>query len=310
MKGTVYRSTGSWYNVLTEEGEYLDCRLKGKFKNEGLNFTNPVAVGDKVNIEKEENQKSAIITEIHPRENYLIRPSPRNPRLDHIIAANIDLSVLIISLPAPKTPLGFIDRFLLVCEMYKIPALLVFNKVDLYNDKINRLYDEYIEVYSKLNYDHHKTSAIEGIGIDDLKLLLKNKVAIFSGQSGVGKSSLINTLYPELELDVQEISRYNSKGKHTTTFATMFKTVDGQLIDTPGIKLIGINNLEPSEVGSYFREFKDRIGECKFDDCKHIKEPKCAIKRAIEQGEISERRYKSYLSVMEEIDSVNYWDRR
>jgi len=310
LKGTVYRSTGSWYYVLTENGEYLDCRLKGKFKNEGLNFTNPVAVGDHVTVEKEENQKSAVITEIFPRDNYLIRPSPRNPRLDHIIAANIDLSVLIISLPAPKTPLGFIDRFLLVCEMYKIPALLVFNKVDLYNEKTEKLYTEYTDIYSKLSYDSLKTSAIEGVGISELKLLLKDKVALFSGQSGVGKSSLINTLYPDLDLDVQEISKYNSKGKHTTTFATMFKTSDGNLIDTPGIKLIGINNLEPSEIGSYFREFNKMQGECKFQDCKHIKEPKCAIKEAINRREISERRYKSYLSVLEEIDSVDYWDRR
>lgn len=310
MKGTVYRSTGSWYHVRTEKGDYLDCRLKGKFKTKGLKFTNPVAVGDYVTIEQEENQKSAVITEILPRENYIIRPSPRNPKLDHIIAANIDISVLIISLPSPKTPFGFIDRFLLVCEMYKIPVLLVFNKVDLYNEKLDKLYDIYHNVYSKLGYPCHKTSAIDRVGIDELKLLLKSKVAIFSGQSGVGKSSLLNSMYTDLDLDVQEISNYNSKGKHTTTFATMFDTPEGQLIDTPGIKLIGINNIEPSEIAAYFPEFREKMMECKFDDCKHVREPKCAIKQAIEDGEIAERRYKSYLSVLEEVNTVNYWDRR
>jgi len=310
LKGTVYRSTGSWYSVKSENGEFLDCRLKGKFKNEGLNLTNPIAVGDKVDFESEENLNTGIITSIHPRENYIIRPSPRNNRLDHIIAANLDLSVLIISLPAPKTPFGFIDRFLLICEMYKIPSLLVFNKVDLYTEKQDKLFEEYSNIYASVGYRCHKTSAIEGVGLDDLKSYLKGNISIFSGQSGVGKSSLINALYPQLELEVQEISKYNNKGKHTTTFATMFDTEDGQLIDTPGIKLLGINNLEPSEISAYFVEFSDKIASCKFQDCKHINEPKCAIKESVKNAEISERRYKSYLSVLEEIDSVNYWDRR
>ncbi len=298
-EGIVFRSTGSWYEVRDEESTFFKCRLKGKFKIKELKVTNPIAVGDRVCFEIEDvEEQTGIIFEIKPRVNYIIRQSVHKASHGHLIAANIDQAVLIVTLTFPRTSLGFIDRFLVTAEAFRIPVLLVFNKLDLLSEEAVAYQEELESLYKGLGYDCISTSATEGIGIELLKEKIMNKVTLISGHSGVGKSSLVNQLEPDLDLRTSEISTFANKGVHTTTFAEMFEIFeDTYLIDTPGIKELGLVDIEKEELGHYFPEMRDLIGECKFHNCLHINEPKCAVKAGVEEGTIAESRYVSYLSM-------------
>ncbi|NBA88176.1 ribosome small subunit-dependent GTPase A [Emticicia sp. CRIBPO] len=298
-EGIVFRSTGSWYEVRDEESTFFKCRLKGKFKIKELKVTNPIAVGDRVCFEIEDvEEQTGIIFEIKPRVNYIIRQSVHKASHGHLIAANIDQAVLIVTLTFPRTSLGFIDRFLVTAEAFRIPVLLVFNKLDLLSEEAVAYQEELESLYKGLGYDCISTSATEGVGIELLKEKIMNKVTLISGHSGVGKSSLVNQLEPDLDLRTSEISTFANKGVHTTTFAEMFEIFeDTYLIDTPGIKELGLVDIEKEELGHYFPEMRDLIGECKFHNCLHINEPKCAVKAGVEEGTIAESRYVSYLSM-------------
>lgn len=298
-EGIVFRSTGSWYEVRDEESTFFKCRLKGKFKIKELKVTNPIAVGDRVCFEIEDvEEQTGIIFEIKPRVNYIIRQSVHKASHGHLIAANIDQAVLIVTLTFPRTSLGFIDRFLVTAEAFRIPVLLVFNKLDLLSEEAVAYQEELESLYKGLGYDCISTSATEGVGIELLKEKIMNKVTLISGHSGVGKSSLVNQLEPDLDLRTSEISTFANKGVHTTTFAEMFEIFeDTYLIDTPGIKELGLVDIEKEELGHYFPEMRDLIGECKFHNCLHINEPKCAVKAGVEEGTIAESRYGSYLSM-------------
>jgi ribosome biogenesis GTPase / thiamine phosphate phosphatase len=304
-KGIVFRSTGSWYEVRDENRIMYQCRLKGKFKIQNLKVTNPIAVGDVVGFEVEEEDKlTGIINEIEPRKNYVIRQSVHKTAHGHLIATNLDQALLIVTLAFPKTSLGFIDRFLVSTEAFRIPTILVFNKIDLADDDDRELHESLMYLYQSLGYKCILSSTITGEGLDTLKELLNNKSSLFSGHSGVGKSSLLNSLVPELDLATSEISTFANKGVHTTTFAEMFEIwQDTYLIDTPGIKELGLIDLENEHISHYFPEMRAKLGLCKFHNCQHINEPKCAIKEAVESGEISESRYSSYLSMMDGSDN-------
>lgn len=310
MQGIVLQSTGSWYKVLLADREELECRIKGKFRQDDIGSTNPVAVGDIVDVEHEEGLKTGIITEILPRNNYIIRQSPRKKWQKHIIAANIDQALLMVTFSEPRTSFGFIDRFLITAEMYEIPTVLLFNKFDTYTDKDLDLCAEAMETYVPLGYPCHTVSAVTGYGIDEITSLMKDKKSLIAGHSGVGKSTLINAIAPHLDLSTQEISSFSGKGMHTTTFATMHKLpFGGFIIDTPGIKEFGVVHLEPNEVGHYFREMRELMNDCKFANCLHRNERNCAVKQAFDNGEISETRYNSYLRILADIESINYWER-
>lgn len=308
IKGIVIKSTGSWYNVqLQDSEEILPCRITGKFRLDGLKITNPVAVGDYVKIKKEDDVGT--IKEIIPRTNYVVRQSPRKKHNLHLLAANIDQAVLVITIREPKLKQGFIDRFLLMTEPYNIPVTIVFNKHDLYDEGDMNMYDYLEEIYTEIGYNVLLTSITTGKGIDGLKEVLHNRVSLISGQSGVGKSSLINILIPELQLKTAEISDYMGKGQHTTTFAQMFALPrGGKIIDTPGIKTLGFNHLEVMDIAHNFREFFALSENCKFGDCTHRNEPKCAIKDGIENGTISELRYLNYIQLLDEVEDQNYWE--
>ena len=305
------KSTGSWYSVEIESGELIQCRVIGKFRLKGMKLTNPVAVGDIVDIEIEDvAEKTGIIKKVHPRKNYVVRQSPRKKHYLHLLASNIDQAMLIITINYPKLKQGFIDRFLLMTEPYNIPVIIVFNKSDLYNPGEMGVYEYLKDIYSKIGYKCILTSSITGEDIDKLKEQLKNKTSLIAGQSGVGKSTLINKVQPGLDLKINELSRYTGKGQHTTTFAEMFNLDNGgKIIDTPGIKNLSFNNLEVLDVAHNFREFFEKSKQCKFSNCTHRNEPGCAVKEAIETGEISELRYINYLQILEEIESQNYWER-
>jgi ribosome biogenesis GTPase len=296
MKALVYKSTGSWYTVKNQAGRMVNARIKGIFKIDEITSTNPIAVGDEVEIETEDEiENTAIITEILPRRNYVNRQSPRQKYQHHIIAANVDQSVLMATLKEPKTSQGFIDRFLVACEMYHVPAAIVFNKADLYRKKEEERYEEWKQMYESIGYKTFLISVEKQIGIEEVKIFLKDKITLFSGHSGVGKSSFINIVCPELSLKTQDVSGWSGKGLHTTTFAEMFDlSFGGKIIDTPGMREFGLVDLAKQELSHYFPEMRERLNDCQFNNCLHINEPGCAIKKVLESEEINIDRYISY----------------
>jgi ribosome biogenesis GTPase len=308
-KGVVTKSTGSWYAVRMEDGSLLKCRIKGKFRIEGLKLTNPVAVGDRVLIRREEENVGTIV-DILPRDNYVVRQSPRKKHSVHFLASNIDQAFLIITIVEPNLKQGFIDRFLVMTEPYDIPVHIIFNKKDLYSEQDLNVFRYLEEIYENIGYHVHLVSCHTGEGIEELKPFLYNKKTLISGQSGVGKSTLINAIDPSLELRTQELSDYSGKGMHTTTFAEMFTLQGGgDIIDTPGIKTLGFNHLEIMDIAHNFREFFLVSDQCKYNNCTHRNEPKCAVKTKVEEGEISELRYLNYLTLCDEVEDQNYWER-
>lgn len=302
MIGTVYKSTGSWYTVKDENGQFVNCRIKGKFRIKGIKSTNPIAVGDKVEFQLEENadEVNGVIHTIHDRKNYIIRKSVNLSKQTHIIASNIDVVFLLVTIDNPVTTTSFIDRFLVTAEAYGIEAILVFNKIDTLSHEASEEQLYLQAVYSSIGYQCLRVSAVEGKGIEALKDLMRNRVSMFSGHSGVGKSTLINTLDANLNLKTAEISEQHQQGQHTTTFAEMFDLNFGaKIIDTPGIRGFGIVDMEPEEIGDYFPEFFALKEQCKFNNCLHREEPKCAVKEALDKDELPWSRYQSYLQILE-----------
>ncbi len=302
MKGLVYKSTGSWYSVKSEEGDFYECRIKGKFRLDGIKSTNPVSVGDHVlfDVEKIGDETIGIINKIEERDNYIIRKSVNLSKQTHIIAANVDVAFLLVTLNNPPTSTSFIDRFLVTAEAYHIKAILLFNKIDTYNQ------DELLEIkylaamYRDIGYECLGISALTGKNIDTLKAMMLEKVCMFSGHSGVGKSTLVNAIEPTLNLKTSEISSQHKQGQHTTTFAEMYDlSFPSQIIDTPGIKGFGVVEVEKEELGNYFPEFFELKEHCKFNNCLHVEEPKCAVKEALENDALPWSRYKSYLQILD-----------
>jgi len=306
MDGVVIKSTGSWYTVRTDKGDIVECRIRGIFRLSGIKSTNPVTVGDIVDFDIEENSKNGIITSIHERKNYIIRKSVKLSKQTHIIAANIDQVFLLVTLEDPPTFTSFIDRFLATAEAYSIPAILIFNKIDLYNKELLEQKQKLENIYRDIGYECIDISATKNVNIDKLKIMMKDKVSMFSGHSGVGKSTLINTIHPELDLKIAEISTQHKQGQHTTTFAEMHSLpFGGYIIDTPGIKGFGVVDFSKEEIGDFFPEIFALKQNCKFNNCLHMNEPDCAIKRAVEKGEIAASRYISYLQLLED-EQENY----
>lgn len=308
MRALVYKSTGSWYTVKNESGTVYNARLKGIFKIDEITSTNPIAVGDEVDIEMEnEIENSVVITEIHSRRNYINRQSPRAKHQHHIIAANIDQSFMVATIKEPKTSQGFIDRFLVASEMYHVPPVIIFNKADLYKKKEQEKFEAWKEMYEQIGYKIILASAKDDSGINDIRELLRDKTTLISGHSGVGKSSLLNVLLPELKLRTRDVSDWSGKGVHTTTFAEMFDIPGGgKIIDTPGMREFGLVDISKQELSHYFPEMRDRLNDCQFNNCLHINEPGCAIKEAVAEGEISEDRYVSYYNILESIVEKMY----
>ena len=308
MNALVYKSTGSWYVVKNNEGKQYNARIKGVLKIDGITSTNPIAVGDEVIIEEEnERENTATIISINKRKNYVARQSPHHKRQHHIIASNLDQSILFATLKDPKTSTGFIDRFLCSCEMYHLPAIIVFNKADIYKNKEIEKFEDLKNIYTTIAYKVVLTSIKNNEGVDEVKNILHQKTTLLSGHSGVGKSTLINKIFPELGLKTQEVSDWSGKGMHTTTFAEMFDLpFGGKIIDTPGIRELGITGLTKQELSGYFPEIKERINHCKFNNCMHINEPNCAVKEAVQQGKIAQERYLNYRAILESITDKNY----
>ena len=302
MHGLVTKSTGSWYSVLDEEsGTRLDCRLRGQFRIHGIKNTNPVVVGDRVEYDVEKDG-SGTITNIEPRINYIERKSTNLSKIRHLIAANIDLAFLVVTLREPRTSLGFIDRFLVAAEGFRIPVCLVFNKMDLYNEAELAVVDELSELYGHIGYQTLRTSVVTGMGIDTMREMVGGKVCLFSGHSGTGKSAIISAIDPNLNLRTGDISKVHNKGKHTTTFAEMFPLANGYMVDTPGIKEFGLIQYTKEEVRDYFPELRAFNNRCKFDDCSHTHEPGCLVQEAVENGDIAMSRYLNYLAILEADD--------
>lgn len=302
MTGIVYKSTGSWYTVKSDEGNFVECRIKGKFRMKGIKSTNPIAVGDRVDFELEENndQITGVINTIQDRKNYIVRKSVNLSKQTHIIASNIDIVFLLVTINNPPTTTSFIDRFLVTAEAYGIEAILVFNKIDTFDEAAldEQLYLQYI--YENIGYQCLRVSAQERKGLDKLMFLMKDRVSMFSGHSGVGKSTLVNAIEPTLNLKTKQISDSHSQGQHTTTFAEMFDLSFGaKIIDTPGIRGFGVVDMEKEEISDYFPEFFKLKDKCKFNNCLHKEEPKCAVKEALEKEEIAWSRYNSYLKILE-----------
>jgi len=302
MTGLVFKSTGSWYTVKTINGKVYECRIKGKFRLKGIKSTNPIAVGDYVDFELESknNEVTGIINKIHDRNNYIVRKSVNLSKQTHIIAANVDQVFLLITINNPPTFTSFIDRFLVTAEAYSVKTVLLFNKVDTYDEETLLEVKYLAALYRKIGYECIGISAKTGKNIDKVKQLMTDKVSMFTGHSGVGKSTLINAIEPELDLRTKAISLQHSQGQHTTTFAEMFElSFDARIIDTPGIKGFGVVDMEKEEIGDYFPEFFKLKQDCKFNNCLHIKEPKCAVKEALDNDDIAFSRYRSYLQILE-----------
>ncbi len=302
MNGIVYKSTGSWYTVKTEQGQFYECRLKGKFRIKGIKSTNPVAVGDRVvfELDPKGDEGVGVISRIEERVNYIIRKSVNLSKQTQIIASNIDIAFLLITLNNPPTFSTFIDRFLVTAEAYGIKSVLLFNKIDTYTEEELAEIKYLANLYRSIGYECIGISAKTGKNIDKVKALMKDNVSMFSGHSGVGKSTLINVVEPALNLKTQEISEQHLQGQHTTTFAEMYDlSFNAQIIDTPGIKGFGMVEMDNEELGDYFPEFFKLKGNCKFNNCMHIEEPKCAVKKALENDEVAWSRYKSYLQILE-----------
>ena len=304
MHGLVIKNTGSWYTVLTDDGQLIDCKIKGNFRLKGIRSTNPVAVGDRVQIVPN-NEGTAFITEIEDRRNYIIRKSINLSKQSHIIAANVDQAILVVTVANPQTSTTFIDRFLASAEAYRVPVILVFNKTDLLDDDMRRYQEAMVNLYQTIGYECHQISAENGDGVDGLRPLLKDKITLLSGNSGVGKSTLINRLVPEANLRTSEISDAHNTGQHTT-FSEMIRLDEGWLIDTPGIKGFGTFDMEPEELTSYFKEIFQFSQDCRFSNCTHTHEPGCAVLKALEDHYIAESRYQSYLSMLEDKDEGKY----
>lgn len=312
QKGIVIKSTGSWYQVKLTDQQIVKCRIVGRFRLDGLKVTNPVAVGDEVQVEVDASQNdiTGTIRKILPRRNYVVRQSPRKKHAVHLLASNVDQAVLIVTVVHPMLKQGFIDRFLLMTEPYNIPTIIVFNKADLYEAGDLNVFNYLKEIYENIGYTVLLVSAVARTGIDELKSLLLDKTSLISGQSGVGKSTLVNSMEVGLQLRTQEISDSSGKGMHTTTFAEMHPLQPtGAIIDTPGIKTLGFNNLRPQQVAHNFRDIFKYSSDCKYSDCMHRNEPQCAVKAAVEADEISELRYTSYLTLLQEVEEQNYWER-
>ena len=310
-EGLVTRSTGSWYAVELDAETTWRCRVKGKFRIAGLRTTNPIAVGDRVGVlaDDDGDADTGRIVELLPRRNYVLRQSPRRLHEVHILAANVDQAILVTTVVEPMLKQGLIDRFLLSTEPYDIPTAIVFNKADLYDEHAHEVYEALAELYREIGYEVLLLSALDGRGAGALRELLTDKTSIISGQSGVGKSSLLNAVEPGLGARVGELSAQSGKGMHTTTFAQMHTlTFGGRLIDTPGIKSLSFNHLQPKDVATNFREFFALSHDCRFNNCLHREEPGCAVKAGVEAGEVSELRYVNYLTILDEIESQNYWE--
>ena len=300
MRALVTKSTGSWYEVLADDGKTYNCRIKGKFRTKDIKTTNPVAVGDWVDIlvETDSIPDTAIIVQLYERRNYIIRKSINLSKQAQIIAANLDQAFLVVTLASPFTSLGFIDRFLVTAEAYSIPANLIFNKLDLFSDAGLEVLKDYKAIYETLGYPCYEVSALEGTNVEAVGALLRGRTTLVLGHSGVGKSTFINAIHPAAKMKTAAISDWSDKGRHTTTFAEMIRLPDGgRLIDTPGIRELGIIDIEPQELGHFFPEMRERMNGCRFNECRHINEPGCAVLTALESGAIAPSRYDSYLSI-------------
>jgi len=330
MTATVYKSTGSWYAVKTAEGVLWNARLKGILRLDGITSTNPIAVGDIINIEPEDElEQTAVITEIHDRRNYINRQSPAHRMQHHIVAANLDQSLLVVTLKEPRTSQGFIDRWLVTCEAYHIPAILIFNKADLYRKKEMEKFEDWREMYEAIGYRVIRMSVETGEGVEEVKEVLQGKISLLSGHSGVGKSSFLNVILPDLRLKTQDVSGWSGKGTHSTTFAEMYDLPGGAgslggpgeeslgqpggaghsagaVIDTPGMKEFGLVDISRAELSGYFPEMRALAGECQFNNCLHAEEPGCVVKLAVMEGRIAEDRYVSYRTILDSIDDKNY----
>jgi ribosome biogenesis GTPase len=308
MTGKVYKSTGSWYAVKTPEGELWNARLKGLFRLDGITSTNPLAVGDNVEMEGEPgDEKIAVITEIHDRKNYINRQSPSHRMHHHIVAANIDQSLMVVTLREPRTSQGFIDRWLVTCEAYHVPAILLFNKSDLYRQKEENKFAEFKEMYEAVGYRLIRMSVQTGEGLDTVKAMLHGRISLLSGHSGVGKSSFLNALFPFMNQKTHEVSGWSGKGIHTTTFAEMFDLPDhARIIDTPGMREFGLVDISRAELSGYFPEMRALAGQCQFNNCLHMEEPGCQVKKAVQEGSIFMDRYVSYCAILDSIEENTY----
>lgn len=305
MNGRVIKSTGSWYILQTESGEVVKARIRGKFRLDNIRHTNPIAVGDFVDFDLDKDGLG-IITKIHERKNYIIRRSVNLSKKSHIIASNIDKAFLVVTVDNPKTSFGFIDRFLVTAEAYHIPVVILINKMDAYDEILTEEVKYYRALYESIGYKTMEISSKTGLGLEELKSELKGITSLIAGHSGVGKSTLMNVLHPELNLKTSAVSDFNQKGQHTTTFAEMYEwPFGGYCIDTPGIKEFGLVEMEKEEIQQYFPEIFELKSECKFDNCLHLNEPKCAVIEAVENGEIAPSRYENYLGFIEEIEEEN-----
>lgn len=306
MQGLVYKSTGSWYQLRSSDGSFLNARVKGRLRiDEEISSTNPIAVGDRVvyEIETDDAAQNAIIKDILPRDNYIVRVSPHNRNQKHIVAANLDLALVIATINAPRTSQGFIDRFLITAEAYHIPAIIVFNKTDLLKEKHRRQLDEWTAMYRDAGYETYSIVALEPGSVQALAGALGGKTTLFSGHSGVGKSTLINQLIPGMELRTAVVSDWSGKGQHTTTFAEMFDLPGGgRIIDTPGVKEFGLIDMEREELSHYFPEMRRLMHSCRFNNCLHVNEPGCAVKDAVAAGTLHEDRYVSYRTILDTIE--------